>query len=462
MAIILESIRVNWRLDSALSGIVWPAVPAPQGAAALALLYQLERSQWLPPERIAELQMRQLCALLEHAHKHVPYYRSSWGSGFHAGASASADGLAALPLLTRRDLLQNYDKLKSERIPQQHGKTAELRTSGSTGGPVRVLKSELSQLFWNAFTLREHRWHRRDLGLKLAAIRHGVVEGTAQSWGIATTGLFATGSSANLGANTDVGEQLAWLQREEPSYLLTYPSNLAALAKLSLQRGVRLPRLREVRTQGEMLTADVRALCREAWGTSVVDIYSANEVGYLALQCPKNDHYHVQSEGVLLEVLDEHGRPCAAGETGRLVVTDLQNFATPLVRYEIGDYGERGVACNCGRGLPVLARIAGRVRNMLLTADGKRYWPLLGSRKFIEIAPVLQHQIVQKQYDMLEVRLVTAQPLDASQQRKLAEIIQSAMPSRMQLEFRYLDIIPRGKGGKFEDFICEVAIGAEQ
>lgn len=453
---------MNWRLHSALPGIGWPAVPPLEGAAALALLYQLEQSQWLPPERIAELQMRQLSLVLQHAHKHVPYYRNRWGTGFDAAASASAEGLAALPVLTRRDLLENYDGLKSMSIPPEHGETAELRTSGSTGGPVRVLKTQLSQLFWNAFTLREHRWHGRDLALKLAVIRHGVTEGIAQSWGTATARLVATGPSANLSASTDIGEQLGWLQREEPSYLLTYPSNAAALAKLSLEREVHLPRLRQVRTLGEMLTADVRNACHEAWGVQVIDVYSANEVGYVALQCPQHEHYHVQSEGVLVEVLDQHSQPCAVGETGRLVVTDLQNLGTPLVRYEIGDYAERGASCACGRGLPVLSRIAGRVRNMLVTAEGKRYWPLLGSRKFIEVAPVLQHQIVQKQHNLLEARLVTARPLDALQEARLRDMILAAMPPGMQLVFRYLDDIPRGAGGKFEDFVSEVASGAAQ
>ena len=164
----------------------------------------------------------------------------------------------------------------------------------------------------------------------------------------------------------------------------------------------------------------------------------------------------------MVEVLDQYGRPCATGETGRLVITDLHNLGTPLVRYEIADYAEVGAPCACGRGLPVLTRIAGRVRNMLVTADGKRYWPLLGSRKFIEVAPVLQHQVVQKSYQLLEARLVSAAPLDASQEARLREMILAAMPPGMQVVFRYFDDIPRGAGGKFEDFISEVPNGAAQ
>src|SRR3970282_1475490 len=99
-------------------------------------------------------------------------------------------------------------------------------------------------------------------------------------------------------------------------YLLSHPSNLAELAKLSLAQNVRFPRLREVRTSGELLTQEVRDLCRQAWDVPVTDMYSANEVGYIALQCPQHEHYHVQPEDVIVEVLDERGEPCAPGQTG--------------------------------------------------------------------------------------------------------------------------------------------------
>ncbi len=140
-----------------------------------------------------------------------------------------------------------------------------------------------------------------------------------------------------------------------------------------------------------------------------------------------------------------------------MIVTSLHNFATPLVRYELGDYAEVGSECGCGRGLPVLTRIMGRVRNVLVLADGRRYWPNFGSRGLNEIAPVLQHQFVQKAYDVIEARLVTAQPLTPQQEEALRRHIQSRLPVSFDIRFTYVDGIPRSAGGKFEDFMSEVA-----
>jgi phenylacetate-CoA ligase len=246
------------------------------------------------------------------------------------------------------------------------------------------------------------------------------------------------------------------LEEERPEYLLVYPSNAAELARAALLKNVRLGSLREVRTMGEALSADTRALCREAWGAPVVDMYSAEEVGYIALQCPEHQHYHVQSESLLVEVLDDDGNACRPGETGRVVVTDLHNFAMPLVRYEIGDYAEVGTPCPCGRGLPVLARISGRVRNMLVTADGRRYFPHFGTRSMPGLEVLRQHQFVQKSLQLVEGRLVSSRPLTTAEEEALRRHVLSRLPAGFEVRFSYCERIARSPTGKFEDFMSEL------
>lgn len=371
-----------WRIQSAIPGAVWPALPEPGRAAVLALLHQLEDSQWLLPAQLAAQQYRQLEILLRHAYETVPYYRSRWR------AAPSPAQLREIPILTRRDLQEHFAELTSERAPASHLPVTELRTSGSTGVPARVLRSALCGLLWNAMTLRDHLWHGRDLRGKLAAIKEIISPGPADNWGGATAGLVATGPATGMRAVTEIGSLFDWLRREDPDYLLAFPSVVAEFARASLEKGVRLSRLRQVRTLNEPLDPAVRELCRRAWGVKVTDVYSSAEAGYIALQCPEHEHYHVQSEGVLVEVLRDDDSACDPGERGRVVITVLHSHPMPLIRYEIGDHAEVGDPCACGRGLPVLRRILGRTRNMLVTVDGKRFWPELGLRSFLDIAPV--------------------------------------------------------------------------
>ena len=436
-----------WRIDSAMPGIVWPGLPAP--AATLGLLQQLEDTQWWPPERLHEMQSRQLDLLLRHAHETVPYYRERWK------ARPTASDLPDLPILTRAELQAQYGALQSRRVPAAHGRVSEGTTSGTSGMPVRVRQTELVGLLWNVFTLRDHLWHRRDLRGKLATVRINIEAGAKDNWGPATTGLARTGPVVFRGVDADASALLDWLGDEKPDCLLTYPTLAAELAALSLEKG-RALKLAEVRTFGEMLRAGVHELCREAWGAKLTDIYSAVELGNIALQCPEGERYHVQSEGVVVEVLDDEGRPCPPGTVGRLVMTSLHNFAMPLIRYEIGDYAEAGAPCSCGRGLPVISRIAGRARGMLTAPDGKRYWPYFGSRGLLDVAPVKQMQVVQKDRELLEVRLVVASPLSGDQEERLRRHLHADLPAGLKLAFSYWERIPRSAGGKFEDFYSEI------
>lgn len=195
---------------------------------------------------------------------------------------------------------------------------------------------------------------------------------------------------------------------------------------------------------------------REAWGVEIVDSYSSEELGYIALQCPEHEHYHVQMESLIVEVLDENGMPCGVGEVGQVAVSTLHNFAMPLLRYASGDYAEVGAPCGCGRGLPVLTRILGRQRNMLLKPDGGRYWPSFPSEVWADIAPIEQFQVIQRDLDNLELRIVALRELTLAEGAALLAALRDALGSDYRITLVRLAQIPRAAGGKYEDFICEV------
>jgi phenylacetate-CoA ligase len=456
---------------SAMPGVVWPALPDGPESALLAILFQLGQTEWWPRERIEHAQRRQLAALLAHARAAVPFYRDRLPPALPDPSDGPAweDAWRAIPVLTRAEIqaADASEAMLAAALPPGHGEYREIFTSGSTGQPVRAVRSRLWELVWSAFTLRDHLWHRRDLTGTMAVIRESGAgkaawpDGDAQQgWGFSSAGLFETGRLASLNVTTPIDRQAEWLARQDPDYLLSHPSILARLAVATREAGLRLPRLRQVIAIAETLRPEHRETVEAAWGVKVVDVYSTREAGYLALQCPDHPHHHVQSEALRLEVVDEAGRPCAPGQTGRVLVTPLHNLAMPLIRYDIGDAAEVGPPCPCGRGLPVLTRILGRRQNMLRLPDGGRRWPLLSSGDIaglVAAAPALrQYRIVQKGLDHLHVMLALARPATAAEEAAVGAWARAKFGAGFRVTVEGLEELPRSAAGKSEDFVCEV------
>ncbi|MCH8037825.1 MAG: tetratricopeptide repeat protein [Proteobacteria bacterium] len=201
----------------------------------------------------------------------------------------------------------------------------------------------------------------------------------------------------------------------------------------------------------ETLDPAVRESCMRVWNATLSDAYSSEELGMIAFQCPENTHYHLQAENLFVEILDEEGALCAPGQVGRVVVTDLHNFAMPLIRYEIGDYAEAGEPCPCGRGLPVITRILGRTRNMLTLPSGEQIWPAFAKALREALPQLRQAQLVQRTLDEIEVRLVVARPLTPREEDRARRALGKALSDAFAYRFVYVDEIPRSAAGKFEE-----------
>jgi phenylacetate-CoA ligase len=438
--------------------LLWPAVLSADGAQLLALVQQLEQSEWWPSQALSDVQQLQLGRLLEHAQRKSSFYRARFGD-----AVPESSALHRLPTLGRRELLTYADSLRCSDLGPEHGGTALVQTSGSTGEIVQVTRTAATQRLLLALGLRVHAWHRSDFRQTLAAIRadsptmDDEARAKALGWGAPATLLYRTGPGYALPIATSVADQAAWLLRRRPGYLLTYPNNLAALLDHAQRYELRWPELLAVRSMGETLTPELRARCREVWRVPVLDVYSSQEVGIIAIECPESGLYHVMSESLIVELLREDGTACAPGEVGRVIVTDLHNFASPLIRYDIGDRAQLGPSCPCGRGLPTLARVAGRERHLVTLPDGSRHWPIVGMHHYRRIAPIVQYQAIQESLDTIELRLVTEAPLSSEQEAELRQVVRHALGHAFEVKLSYFDhALPRPANGKLEEFLSRV------
>jgi phenylacetate-CoA ligase len=450
---------------SNVQNLLFPAFPDLQAMQQMALQFQLGESQWWPQELLETHQFRQLGQLLAHARQTVPFYRDFFATGdISLPETIDRAFLETLPVVHRSDLQLDPAQFLSTAPPKEHGPVAFAMTSGSTGRAIRFGRTAATQALWGAFALRDLFWHPREWSGKLCSIRwfqRGIAEApdgiSHPSWGGITDPLFKSGPSAVLNVNSTLAEQLAWLLREKPDFIVSYASNLQALAAYAARHGLVLPRLRELRTVGETVTPEARRRLAQAWQVEIVDCYSCEESGYIALQCPDHDHYHIQGESVIVEILDDNDRPCPVGVVGRIVLTNLNNFVTPLIRYEIGDYGEFAEACPCGRGLPVLKRVHGRTRNRLMLPSGENLFPNFGDHGQITVltgVPLYQFQFLQHSLQRLEVKLVMERPLDSGEQAKVAEVMLRNLGHSFEVVFSFPAEIPRGPNGKFEEFKC--------
>ncbi|MEO5882736.1 MAG: AMP-binding protein [Caldimonas sp.] len=448
------------RYKSGLDGIVWPPLLVGESATIAALVARLLSSERLPLAEIEAAQGAQLACLAAHHARYSPAFRARLtGVGLTPGMLASVAGLRQLPPLSRQQLQAAGKDFFASQLPRGHEPGGEVTTSGSTGEPVRVKKTSITRLFWAACTIRDHLWHGRDFAGRMTSIRPPnppYVE--MEDWGFPAADLFATGKAQAMPGTIGLDEQIAAIDRFQPQHLLCYPSNLEALADRWAARPEGRPAsIRHVRTVGAMLSVDLRARLERMLGLAIEDNYSTQEVGIVALQCPEGELYHTMAESLVVEVLDEQGRACAEGETGRVVVTDLHNFAAPLLRYDIGDVAEVGGRCRCGRTLPTWRRVLGRTRNLLMKADGSRFVPRAAFEDFGEVAPIQQYQVIQHALDDIEFKLVSAEPLAPAQEEALAAILRRSLVFSGRIRVvQSRDRLPGSSAGKYEDFICKI------
>jgi phenylacetate-CoA ligase len=243
------------------------------------------------------------------------------------------------------------------------------------------------------------------------------------------------------------------IRARKPRILFGHAHSIYFLAAFFRSKGVDDIRFKGIISTAETLVPEERQVVEAVFGPVVFDRYGSEEVSLIASECPSHEGLHVAAENLYVEILDDGGT-----EPGRVVVTDLVNTAMPLVRYEIGDLATwRTGQCPCGRGLPRLGRVYGRVTDFLYAPDGRRISGVSILDTFmIHIPGIKQAQIVQEELDAITIRVLPDSRFDdatrARLDRTVADVFGVAMRHRVEL----VDAIPRTPRGKFQFTICRV------
>lgn len=246
------------------------------------------------------------------------------------------------------------------------------------------------------------------------------------------------------------------LVKEDPYYLQCFPTTLNELLREAKSQNFTPNNLRQIRTMAEKLEPALKEQALKQWGVAVIDNYSTMELNILAHQCPDYpDNKHIMAESVLIEVLDKNGQPCKPGEAGRAVATSLLNYGSPLIRYEYGDTIVAGEPCKCGRGLPTITNVVGRMHNLMTLPNGDRFSPTLPVNDEMFDLPIKKHQLVQVSKEVIEIRIVASRQLKDEEEAFMINVFASQnYPFKYVL--CYVDEIPTLASGKFDYFRSEV------
>ena len=416
----------------------------------------LAETERLAPDELQSYQQKLLEPLLQHARQHVPFYAQRLAPLFR-GTAPDLSRFREIPILTRTQAQANVKALAARDLPPDAGPVETEETSGSTGRPFVHRRNQLLTLANLGLTDRLLRWWDFDGNKTMATFISRRRElapppsgATSRGWRTGASGLH---HMIDMWADTDV--QIDWLMERQPHYLTAYSSTLLALAERVRRRGVPL-HFERINSVATAMSDEIRQACREVLGVNPIDQYGAQEVGLIAGECPVCGRYHLSGEAMLVELLRDDGTPCAAGETGRVVVTSFYNYAMPFIRYEIGDYAVAGPAkVKCPVRLPTLARVFGRYRNTFTLKDGRIIYPYVAIGQFRDFIAFEQVQVVQTDYDAVEVRYVPSSSATADE-AGLQAYLREAIDKSLNVRAIPVDEIPRAASGKFEDFLSLV------
>jgi phenylacetate-CoA ligase len=407
---------------------------------------ELERIQWLDREAIKGLQEEKLREFLRSVRAHIPYYRE---------LLAEID-FSTMPFLTKAKIREHRERMRSGTARG----LVRSNTGGSTGEPLIFYLGKKRISADVAAKLRATNWWDVDLGDREIVIWGSPVELTKQDRVRQFRDkLFRT----RLLSAFDMTEEtmtayLGFIRDYRPKQVFGYPSSISLLCDFAWKKNIRLDDLgvKAIFCTAERLYDHQRTLISEAFSAPVANGYGSRDAGFIAHECP-HGRMHVTDENIVLEIVDEEGKPLPRGKPGEMVVTHLASAEFPFVRYRTGDIGTLSdERCPCGRGLTVLKSVDGRSTDFIVTSQGKILHGLALIYKVRDTEGVENFKIVQEDYDLVRLFLVVNKKFNTSHEKGISEDWQKRLGEKVKIDFIYQEHLAPDKSGKFRYVVSKV------
>ena len=434
-----------------VKNVIFPAAQLLLGGRSLEYINEWERTQWLPPSELRALQLRKLRAMLAHCAASVPYYRDEFRRvGFRPEDVASLADLKRLPVLDKSILRAHSSSFIAEGITE---KLYIAKTGGSTGEPLSFPIGASLRACSTANMVRCRRWWGIDVG-----------DPSANFWGHSRTVRSRPLDPLRKSLSTFKGRLLNrivcsaydlsdsalhsyWrrVDRFRPSFLIGYATSLYVFADFVLRHNLDGPslRLKAVISTAEVLYDWQAETIRRAFASPVVNEYGMCEAGIIAYQCPSGS-MHAMDESVIVEILPIDGSP-----SGEIVITELENVAAPLIRYNTKDVASAvGAPCPCGRGLSTISNVEGRAYDLIYASNGKI---VAGARltHLMKSTPgVAQYQILQRDLTHLDISFTEYSPVSESDLASVTRTLKNHLGDGVDIKLERVSALPKDLSGK--------------
>lgn len=429
------------------------------------VLKYLKEREYESLESNKKIQEELLKKLLVHCYEKIPYYTNVLNeSDVVVNGEVNLTNFSNIPVLTKEIIREHFEDMKSKDLDKRKW---YLNTSGgSTGEPVKFLEDKASWDYGMAGKWFFSTFAGKDIGdkeIKLWGSERDILKG---SIGIKAKMKNMTFNRIILNAfrmsESNMKDYVYIINKNRPVLIESYVQSIYELSKFIKNNNLEVCSPKGIITSAGTLYPEYQKLIEEVFKTKVYNRYGSREAGDMACSCEKDTGLHLNIFNQYIEILNDDLEPCRPGEFGQIYVTTLNNYVMPLVRYQIGDIAvpAKNEQCSCGRGLPLIEKVEGRVINVFKTRDGK----IVPGEFFIHFIGVVfnegfisKFQVIQENYTSIKIKVIIRDKLGFDNgKNKIINSIKKVMGQDCKVEFEFVDNIEPLKSGKYFYTISEI------
>lgn len=419
-------------------------------------LHKVTKNQWQDLSKLQKLQDNKLKALIKHAYEKVDYYRILFDqAGIKPEDIKSTQDIAKISITTRKEF-QALPKSEIVATGVDLSRCLNLCTSGSTGMPLDIFMSpiemRLSQLYYRRILLENGSKFTDRIVIIVNPHNFGF-----KQWFHRVGAFIGILKEKKISIFDDTESQLKTILEFKPEIIHSYASTLKNLAVEIEKRKIKNINPRIIFSTAESMDKQDKGFISSVFKSEIFDYYSSNECGPIAWECKAHTGYHINSDNIIVEFLKEDGTYAKAGEEGEIVITSLNSYTMPFIRYKLGDIGvPSDEQCPCGRTLPMIKKIIGRSNDYFMLPSGKRIYAFALRHILRDIPGISQYQMIQQKKDKVRINIVKDEDFSSDTIFEIEENCKHILEDNITIEINIVEGIPGSTTGKFHAIKSEL------